>query len=172
MNTLKNTVIRSLIAIILGIVLIKWPRLAPNMIIIIIGILFIIPGIATLISYWVRKSKDGMKLPSYILIESIGSILLGLCMTLIPEFFTGFFMYCLGFLLILGGIIQIISLANIPRNIQVSIYYYITPILILIAGIITVLNPFETQDAILIMFGICTIIYGISELINYYKLRK
>ena len=149
----------------------KWPRLAPNMIIIIIGILFIIPGIVTLINYWIRKSKEGMKLPSYILIESTGSILLGLCMALIPEFFTAFFMYCLGFLLVLGGITQIISLVNIQRNIPISLYYYITPILILIAGIITVLNPFETQDAILIMFGICAIIYGITELVNYYKLK-
>lgn len=80
-------------------------------------------------------------------------------------------MYCLGFLLVLGGITQIISLVNIQRNIPISLYYYITPILILIAGIITVLNPFETQDAILIMFGICAIIYGITELVNYYKLK-
>ena len=170
MYKLKNTIVRSIVAIIIGIVLIKWPRLAPNMIIIIIGILFIIPGIVTLINYWIRKSKEGMKLPSYILIESTGSILLGLCMALIPEFFTAFFMYCLGFLLVLGGITQIISLVNIQRNIPISLYYYITPILILIAGIITVLNPFETQDAILIMFGICAIIYGITELVNYYKL--
>jgi len=95
MYKLKNTIVRSIVAIIIGIVLIKWPRLAPNMIIIIIGILFIIPGIVTLINYWIRKSKEGMKLPSYILIESTGSILLGLCMALIPEFFTAFFMYCL-----------------------------------------------------------------------------
>ena len=171
MYKLKNTIVRSIVAIIIGIVLIKWPRLAPNMIIIIIGILFIIPGIVTLINYWIRKSKEGMKLPSYILIESTGCILLGLCMALIPEFFTAFFMYCLGFLLVLGGITQIISLVNIQRNIPISLYYYITPILILIAGIITVLNPFETQDAILIMFGICAIIYGITELVNYYKLK-
>ena len=105
MYKLKNTIVRSIVAIIIGIVLIKWPRLAPNMIIIIIGILFIIPGIVTLINYWIRKSKEGMKLPSYILIESTGSILLGLCMALIPEFFTAFFMYCLGFLLVLGGIL-------------------------------------------------------------------
>ena len=93
-------------------------------------------------------------------------------MALIPEFFTAFFMYCLGFLLVLGGITQIISLVNIQRNIPISLYYYITPILILIAGIITVLNPFETQDAILIMFGICAIIYGITELVNYYKIDE
>lgn len=171
MYTLKNTIIRSISAIIIGGVLIKWPRLAPNMIIIIIGILFIIPGIITLINYWVRKSKEGQKLPSYILIESIGSILLGFCMILIPEFFTAFFMYCLGFLLILGSIVQITSLIRIQHITPVSLYYYITPILILIAGIITVLNPFETQDAILIMFGICAIIYGLTEFINYYKLK-
>ena len=44
MYKLKNTIVRSIVAITIGIVLIKWPRLAPNMIIIIIGILFIIPG--------------------------------------------------------------------------------------------------------------------------------
>ncbi len=171
MYKLKNTIVRSIVAIIIGVVLIKWPRLAPNMIIIIIGILFIIPGAITLINYWIHRSKEGNKLPSYIMIESIGSILLGACMALIPEFFTAFFMYCLGFLLILGSLIQIISLINMRHITSISLYYYMAPILILIAGIIIILNPFETQDAILIMFGVCSIIYGLTEVINYYKLK-
>jgi uncharacterized membrane protein HdeD (DUF308 family) len=52
-------------------------------------------------------------------------------------------MYVLGVILVFAGISQIINLVNIRNWAQVGIGYFVVPILILLAGMIVLLNPFE-----------------------------
>ncbi|MCP9611839.1 HdeD family acid-resistance protein [Coprobacter tertius] len=171
MNTSQWTLVRSLFAIILGIIAIKWPQEVLNYIVIIIGAMFIIMGGFALINYLARRKKGvSAKIP-YIPIESIGSILLGLCLAFMPTVFIGFLMYVLGFLLLLAGILQIFSLASVQRNVPVGIIFYVFPILVLIAGVIILFNPFDSMNSVLIFFGISSIVYGVIDIVNYFKFR-
>ena len=162
MGTIQWTLIRSVFAIVLGIVTVKWPDQVLGYIVSIIGIMFIATGIVALLNYFSRRKKVISKSFSYIPVESIGSILLGLCLALMPTVFIGFLMYVLGFLLLLAGIFQILT---------VALFFYLFPVLILITGIIILINPFDSMNTVLIVFGIAAIVYGIIDIINYFKFR-
>ena len=88
-----------------------------------------------------------------------------------PTVFIGFLMYVLGFLLLLAGIFQILTLASIQRNTTVALFFYLFPVLILVTGIIILINPFDSMNTVLIVFGIAAIVYGIIDIINYFKFR-
>lgn len=171
MKTIQNPIIRSIFTIILGLILIKWPDTASDIIVQMIGVVFLIPGVISMFLYLFRKRKSTNSNRSFIPIEGIGSILLGLCLILIPDFFVGFLMYVLGFVLILAAIFQILNLATIRKSIQVPLLFYIIPALILITGVIILFNPFQSVATILLLFGIGIVAYGIMELIDYYRFK-
>ena len=47
---------------------------------------------------------------------------------------------------------------------------YVYPVIILLAGLVVFANPFEAKTSIIQFFGAVTIFYGITDLINHYKL--
>ena len=73
--------------------------------------------------------------------------------------------------LVRTGIFQILTLASIQRNTTVALFFYLFPILILITGIIILINPFDSMNTVLIVFGIAAIVYGVIDIINYFKFR-
>jgi uncharacterized membrane protein HdeD (DUF308 family) len=46
------------------------------------------------------------------------------------------------------------------------------PILILLAGLVVLANPFAAVAVPFIILGVSSTVYGITELINLYKFRK
>lgn len=171
MNKFNSATLRSALAIFLGFILVLWPELTATYMVITIGILFILPGIFSLLSYFTRNRNErtaDRRFP----IEAAGSILLGIWLVIIPEFFVKFLMIVLGALLVLGGLIQIISLIQARKWTLVPWGFYIIPVLILITGVLILANPFNTAISTFVIFGIASIIYGFSELINSFKFRK
>jgi len=148
-----------------------WPEAAVTYLVITIGVLFIIPGIFSILNYFTR-SKDDPATPSSFPLEGAGSILLGIWLVVMPTFFINILMYILGGLLVLAGIQQIVSLISVRKWSIVPWGFYIIPVLILAVGIVILVYPFQTAANTFIIFGVASIIYGISELVNSYKFRK
>jgi uncharacterized membrane protein HdeD (DUF308 family) len=46
------------------------------------------------------------------------------------------------------------------------------PVLILLAGLVVLVNPFAAVAVPFIILGVSSTVYGITELINLYKFRK
>lgn len=171
MNKLSSATLRSALSIVLGFVLVLWPEIAASYLVITIGILFILPGIFSLIGYFSRnKSIDAPK--TSFPLEAAGSILLGIWLVVMPTFFIHIMMYVLGALLILAGLLQILSLYQARRWSEVQWGYYIVPVLIFLMGIVILAYPFATVATTFIVFGVTLIIYGFTEIINSYKFRR
>lgn len=170
MKKVNNAILRSVFAIVLGLVLILWPEATINYLVIIIGVLFIIPGIISLIAYFTRNREA--ETSSMFPIEGAGSILFGLWLVIMPAFFVNILMYVLGILLIIAGIQQIVSLISARKWTVVPIGYYIIPVLILLAGIIILSNPFQMAANTFMFLGIAIIIYGLYELFNRFHFKK
>ncbi len=152
-----------------------------------IGILFLIPGIFSLITYWSAKKNER---PEQVIdtegnvisggkpmfpIVGLGSVLLGLCLALMPATFVSILMYVLGAILVLGSANQILALINIKKIGRVPWGFYIVPSLILLTGLFVLLYPIESASLPLIIIGYCCLIFGITECINSlksYRLRK
>ena len=108
---------------------------------------------------------------SYIVITG-GGALLGLWLIVMPEFFADVLMFLLGFILIMGGVQQIASLSMARRWMPVPGAFYLIPSLILIAGIIALFNPTGARNTAFIIIGISSLVYSLSELINWFKFAR
>lgn len=162
--------IRTIVALLLGTLLILAPKNAVEFVVRTIGILFIIPGIISLIGYF---SAEKIKRPAIqFLLAGIGCILFGIILVAIPHLFVNFLMYVTGAIILIAGITQLINLIRAQKWAKVSALFYILPVLIIAAGVIVLLNPQSIANAITIIIGISCLVYGIMELVYWFKFRR
>lgn len=171
MKSLNSSILRCLAAIALGLVLVLWPEAAVTYLVITIGICFILPGVFSLLGYFTRDKVEGEPSPMFP-IDGAGSVLFGAWLVIMPQFFVSILMYILGALLVIAGIQQIVSLVSARKWSIVPIGFYVIPVLILITGIMILVYPFGAATNTFVIFGVACLIYGISELINWYKFRQ
>ena len=164
----KNALIRNILVIALGVVIIVYPRLGPNIIIMVIGAMLALPALLALIGYYSAR-RQGNPLPGYIAVESVGAFIMGLWLMILPSFFSAIITIALGVILFIAGIVQIISLARAGQARPIPAIMYIIPVIVVIAGVITFFNPFDTVNAIMIIFGISAVVYGVTDIVRYYR---
>lgn len=170
MKSMNYSLIRTICALVIGLVLVLWPDAAINYIVITIGVLFLIPGFIVLIGYFGTKPEPGVsrRFP----IEGVGSLLFGLWLVTMPGFFADVLMFLLGFILIMGGVQQIASLSMARRWTPVPGGFYVIPVLILIAGIVALFNPTGARNTAFMIIGVSSLVYAVSELINWFKFAR
>ncbi len=166
----RNAIYRAVLSILLGIVLIIWPGAAPRFIIMLIGVIFLGTG---LISFWntYRNKKENQHSGIYS-VSIIGAVILGLLLICMPSVFVAISMFVLGIVLVFAAIGQFVTLIAARQYGYVASVSYVFPVLILLAGIVIVFNPFKSIEGIMIMFGITSVFYGITDLINQYSINK
>ena len=164
MISLNSSILRSLFAVVLGLILVLWPEVAITYLVITIGICF-------MIHHFTREKVEGEPSPMFPL-EGAGSILFGACLVAMPGLFVNILMYLLGAILVVAGGQQVASLIAARKWNRVPWGFYIIPILILITGIMILAYPFGAAANTFVIFGVACLIYGLSELINWYKFRK
>lgn len=168
MRMMNYSVMRCVSAIAIGVLLMVWPEAAIIYLVIAIGAMFFLPSLFSLVGYFMRGRQLGMYFP----IVSLGSLLFGLWLMVSPAFFVGILMYVLGAVLVFAGISQIVGLMGARSHAEVAFGFYVMPVLILLAGIVVLVNPFAAASVPFIILGVSSAVYGISELINIYKFRK
>lgn len=168
MKQLNFGVMRCLAAVIIGVLLMTWPEAAVVYLVIAIGAMFFLPSLFSLVGYFLKGRQIGMYFP----IISLGSLLFGLWLMISPAFFVGILMYVLGAVLIFAGISQIVGLMNARGYAMVSFGFYVMPVLILLAGLVVLVNPFAVATIPFIILGVSSVAYGVSELVHIYRFRK
>lgn len=165
---MNHSFIRSIFGLIIGLVLIVWPELAADYLVITLGVLFIFPGLLGLVSYFAAQKDLKPRFP----VESIGSLLLGLWLLIMPSFFANVLMILLGVVLLLGGFQQLYMLFRARKWTTVPGFFFITPVLITLAGIFILFNPLSARNTTFIIIGATCVIYAVSELINTLSFQK
>ena len=168
MKMMNYGMMRCMSAIAIGILLMVWPEAAIVYLVIAIGAMFFLPSLFSLVGYFMKGRQVGMYFP----IISVGSLFFGLWLMMSPGFFVGILMYVLGAVLVFAGISQIASLLGARSHAVVSFGYYVMPVLILLAGLVVLANPFAAATIPFIILGVSSTAYRITELINLYKFRK
>ena len=166
----KKTVVKSVVAIVLGLVLVLWPTEVLNYTVKIIGAVFCVTGIVSfLVSLRDQEERSARGLTSF---NGIGSIILGILLWVMADTFTNILMYLLGFILVVAGIGQLVVLTSARRFGQISGMSYLFPIIVLLAGIVIFANPFSAKEGIITFFGAISIFYGITDLINQRRINQ
>ena len=168
MKMMNYSIMRCVSAIVIGLLLMVWPETAIVYLVIAIGAMFFLPSLFTIVGYFMKGRQVGMYFP----IVSLGSLLFGLWLMVSPAFFVGILMYVLGAVLVFAGISQIAGLLGARSQAPVTCGYYVMPVLILLAGLVVLVNPFAAATIPFIILGISSTVYGITELIHIYKFRR
>lgn len=184
MKTMRSSLVRSLCAVIVGALLVKYREQTVTWMTIAIGVLFFLSGVVSCATYFAaRRNSDmpqvfdaggkqltGFK-PQFPLV-GLGSLILGLILALMPTVFVDFLMYILAAILILGAVSQFVNLATISRIARIGFYFWIMPSLTLLVGIIAVVYPQSIASAPLFVIGLCLMLYGVVECVNAVKIHK
>lgn len=170
MKPVSHMLLRSLGAILIGALLLYFPQRAGNYFIIILGAVFMVPSLISLISAFVNRKEGEYPLP----IAAIGGLLFGLILMLMPEFFASFLSLAIGFFIILGSVSQIVKLLQVRHqgNRKVSAGYFVLPVLVFLAGVFALINPLHFERLIMVILGVCAIVYGCVELVAYIKFSR
>ena len=131
------------------------------------------PGLYGIFAYFASRSRaedgSGRAFP----IVALGSALLGLWLIVMPAFFVGILMYVLGALLVLGGIGQLMNFISVRKLTgSVPAIFYVIPVLLLLAGILILVNPFEAAKIPFIVLGASSIVYGLTDLFRIIRYRR
>ncbi len=187
MKILQSSFFRALTAIAVGVMLIKYPDNTVTGIVVAIGVLFVLSGLVSILSYinarrhaseYTIYDAQGRQVAGqqpFFPIVGIGSIILGGIIALLPNTFISFMMYIIGAILIIGAIGQYFSIIVARRFGSVSIFFWLCPTLILIAGVYLVAKPLTPLSTAMYVLGWLTLFYGIVEAINsmvFYTIKR
>ena len=168
MKGLSYSFLRTIAALVIGLILVMFPNQAGDYFVITIGVIFLVPSLISLIGYWARRTEVPRRFP----IEGVGSLLFSLWLIVMPDFFADLLTFVLGFILLMGGVQQIASLYAARRWMHVPMGYYAMPVLILVVGLTALLNPLGARSAAFILIGAGCLVYATSELLNWFKFGR
>lgn len=187
MKVIHSSIFRAVCAIIVGVLLIQYREQTVTWITIAIGVLFFLSGVISLASYW-AATRNAEKMQGQILSDSngkpimgmipkfplvsVGSLILGLLLALMPQVFIAWLMFILAFILILGALTQFANLASAAKMGRVGILFWLFPSALLLLGLLAIIKPSAIASAPLFIIGWGMLIYGVVELLNAFKVSN
>lgn len=143
---------------------------------IIIGIGFLVLGVLSMLSAVFISKKAvsaGVKRSPALIAVSGASLILGLLMVIVPEFFVHYLVYAMGVLLVVCGVIQLCNFMPEMRGLGFSGFFLAAPVICLAAGMLVfVIGAEKILDVLALMTGIVLVIYSINGFMGYFKRRS
>ena len=190
----RSVTMRALSTMLIGALIIVFPTNTTQYMVMTIGMLFLVPGLLSIISYIKQRKKipdtkttgdntDDSKIitaktKAMFPLIGLGSVLFGLILLFFPDVFQKALFYLLGFFLVVAGGAQMFSLFKLSKIYKIHFVPYIISLLITLAGAgVAYTNYLDTinknvttpETATIprtaIIFGVTSIIYGIVEII-------
>jgi len=184
---IQSSIFRAICAIAIGVLLIMYPDNTVTGITVAIGVLFLVSGLVSCLSYLQARRQageykiydaDGRQISGFtptFPIVGIGSIILGTMLALTPTAFVSALMYIIGIMLVLGAINLFWVLIASRRFGGIGLGYWILPSLIIVVGLYVIVKPMVPVSLAMLVLGWCTLFYGIAEVVNairFYSQRK
>ena len=167
--TSQSSLIRGIIALVIGLLAIFLPKLTLQTFIIVIGIILLIGAILCIILAIISKIK---KDKNVLFIQSVVNLVFGLLFVFFPAPIVSIFVILLGIILLILGVLLLINLFSFRKVTRAPFLYLALSILVIIAGVVLLFNPFKSAQAILIFLGIVLIVYAIGEFYSSWILKK
>ena len=183
MKTVQTAFIRAIIAVVVGLLLIKYREDTVTWITIIIGVLFFISGLISCIVYLVNRNAKptaavdvegrpiSLNKPTFPVV-GIGSLVLGVALAAFPNLVVNWMVYIFGAILIFGAVGQYITLASVVKLSKLSLYFWLMPSFVFVVGLIALFKPSWIASAPLLFLGWAMVFYGVVECANAFKIMN
>ena len=126
-------------------------------------------GIVSLVLGYRDRQNSRMPLMG---VNGTVDILIAVLIFMFPQFVAGLIVYLIGFALLGFGIFQLVALVSANRVMKVGFMAFLMPVLVLLAGAFLLARPTFIGTAVGTVAGAALIIYGVSELLSSWKMRK
>lgn len=161
--------IRALIAIATGVLMIVYNEQAMNLVVKIIAAFILASGFVSLAVGLKKKNDSTSKLMNF---NAVVDILIAAFLFLFNGFVANLIIYLIGFVLLGFGVFQLIALISANKVSKVGVMAFVMPVLVVGSGIFLLFNPEFTKASISLFAGIALLIYGVSELLSSWKVKK
>ena len=166
-NKLINvSILTSAVLLVIGIFLFIQPDTVIRMISVVLGLLFLVPAITSLVDYFKEKNNSS-------LVIGIITILISLILIINTEFVASILPFILGIYFVVNGINRLMYAVELKKQGFVDFSKsLVLALLIIFCGIIFIINPFEGALAITKIIGIFMIIYSLLDITNTVIVKK
>ena len=149
------------------------PNLMEYMVIL-IGLLHIIPSIAVIINSLAKQNDAVPSVGAVVgLIIPVCAIFIGLVLISNPVAMVDFIAYAMLLILIISGLYHILFILMCDKKYQFSIWFYILPILPVIAGAtLFFMNPLESQSLIVLITGASLVLFTLNTVVEFFRIRR
>jgi len=166
-NSLFNaSILTSVVILVIGIFLFIQPGTVIRMISIVLGILFLIPGITSLVDYFKEKNNAS-------LIVGVITILISLILIIKTDLVASILPFILGIYFVINGISRVQYAIELKKegfnSFSTSLVF---SILIIICGVLFIIDPFEGAMTLTQIIGIFMIVYSILDISNTVVIKK
>ncbi len=161
--------IRALLALAVGMVMVVSRTNALELAVRIIAAFLVATGVVT---FFVGRKAQQEGQTNLMGVNAGVDLLLGVLLFIFPGFVANIMIYLIGFALLAFGLFQIIALVSTIRVAKVGLWSFVMPVLVVIAGGFLVARPSFVGETIGIIAGASLIVYGVSELLSTWKMRK
>ena len=167
----KSALIRSILAIAVGVLFCIFPTEVARWSVIVIGGIIVLGAVVSFAVKGLGKNR----------VLSFGDVLrlaliaaFGIFVIWENEFFARFIMWCLGLLLAIGGGSQLSVVIGSRRMLNVTLPFtaYLMPVALIAVGFLICFNPFDSIEVLFRIFGIGAAFYGLNDLFTQIRLRR
>lgn len=161
--------LRAVVAIALGAVMVSFPATSLVIIVKIVAAFLIASGVVSLIFGIVNRANGGLSL---MITNTVVDIVLGIIVFMFPAEVASIVMLLIGVFLMVFGIFQMSALFSASRVFPMGAWSFVLPALCTVGGALVVFHPFGLGKFITLVAGIALLVYGVSDLISTWKMRK
>ena len=168
-NNRFSGIIRAVAALAIGVVMVVSRTDAMVLAVRIMAAFLLASGIVSLVLGYRDRQNSRMPLMG---VNGTVDILIAVLIFMFPQFVAGLIVSLIGFALLGFGIFQLVALVSANRVMKVGFMAFLMPVLVLLAGAFLLARPTFIGTAVGTVAGAALIIYGVSELLSSWKMRK
>lgn len=161
--------LRSITAIVIGVIMVSNPETSLIVVVKVLAAFLIASGIVSLIYGIINRQRGALSL---MVTNAAVDIALGIVLFIFPKEVSGFMLIIIGILVLVFGITQIIILISAARVVSSGFAVFILPILCVAGGILLLVRPFSSLNALVLLGGIAVLVYGVSEFVATWKINR
>lgn len=162
----KYSIITIIVTAVLGVLLIAKPDYMIAYTSLIIGSAIILSGVFALVNYLMKK---GSKLP---LVMGIIAVISGVIICCAYRQIVSVIIFFMGIILLVGGILDLVNSIDVAkRHFHSWFFTVILSVASIVLGILSIVNPFDTQSKIVQLIGGGFVVFAILELATYIQVQ-
>ncbi len=159
------------LSILIGVLLWLYPDIFVKATVMLIGILLAFYSVIAFVTILKNDNKNGAR--QAIIISAVISFIVGVFLLASPALFVNLLVIFLGIIVIGLGLVQATEINLLKhQHHSVSALHYVSPIIIMIIGLLVIIQPAQIATIIVKLCAIGIFYAGVSGLLYTFRLRK